>query len=732
MVICPSQFARLCSTLTVAASSSSASCALGLIWLVASAPATLSSADVEWVIDSALEDASCDHVCGTFGMLCTELCWPSGRDGLEAIQRAPGVLGTCVNRAAESQGSPAAWHPSKDPETHLCYWDVGTFQGLRCPVTPVTPASQVAADMRVRRLCPCTRGNVVGDCGLDAAAVDSWNFTDASFSTVAASSTQMSFVPMSSSSFSSQPVAGDYDDIAARNQSSSGLVSSANEISSAHRPSDELYSGDCLELCVGGFSDEESDLNGRYSRSRHDERLHWTKQQDPSHASVRLLTLSKDVGSGWSFFNAGSTVLAASSQTSSATAQVPQEGVFSTPAGQHHLATFTCCAQLDAFLATRMHGNADSGGLSAVVIAIILVGFALVGMFSTLAWARLGPKIRISPGQQACVKTMPHPNQMMNPKKKEDPCGGPITVPDIPGTKHVGFALPSPIVLRNSTLQPIDDPRQLLRNELRDVQPRTSGLYERPVTKQRETTDEQGLWQNNSMPEVAWEEGAEVRLHSLDATMATWNGAEGVINGFIASSGQYQVRLVDGRVKAVRPENLDLCSSPMRRSPRRAQSAGDADGTTDSVKSASFDAIHGTATVAWAAPAFSGSGPRPNSRGSSSAPAPSPTKPMRDSLGLPPPVPPPPLRLDMPCPPDAGISAAARPESQRSNPSCNTAAASLPGRGRWGSVGHSGGRVQRAACRGQDSNAASHGQGDEIRRTLASVKRLLAKPQAVC
>merc|ERR1719487_1330569 len=102
---------------------------------------------------------------------CTEQCWPTSATGVkELIRISPFLSDVCFDIQA---GSPAAWHPAKDPENTLCYWDVGAVSGARCPVVPETPVAAAVQNKLIRRFCPCFNASssasggvyVIDDCG---------------------------------------------------------------------------------------------------------------------------------------------------------------------------------------------------------------------------------------------------------------------------------------------------------------------------------------------------------------------------------------------------------------------------------------------------------------------------------------------------------------------------------------------------------------------------------------
>lgn len=138
--------------------------------------------------------------------------------------------------------------------------------------------------------------------------------------------------------------------------------------------------------------------------------------------------------------------------------------------------------------------------------------------------------------------------------------------------------------------------------------------------------------------------GSEVRLRGL-VSQPTWNGTEGLIEGIDATKGHLQVRLPDGRVKAVRPENCEHVGGPQAAGPGGSNSFAGTVGPMASTAPQQMQAAggRGGSTSYAGSPMSSSTAPQQmQAAGGSRMPSRSTSE---SQFPAPPPLPPPPAAL---------------------------------------------------------------------------------------
>lgn len=313
---------------------------LGLLWahgLHCAAGASM----VEWHISLAPVVENCDSVCQGLGLLCTEDCWPADETGLQAINRQPGLVDICWVIA---QGSAQPWHPAKDPENTLCYWDSGLPSGaVRCPQVPEPPGADLAEGQLTRRFCPCVNASAAApwDCALGSAPT--------------------ALPPSRGGGTTAAP---------------------STTLAASLRPG-------CATLCVEGFSGIDSDLNGGYGPvvSEQGALLSWSRQGGATYDST--LELAQLPLGRWRFqevLTGGTEIpLAEAVELTELSGRPPSQLSFQQlPDGDVYEALFYCCGAMP----TRNAVAPSEGGPVGTVVLVVLGSVAVFAVLGTLAYLR--------------------------------------------------------------------------------------------------------------------------------------------------------------------------------------------------------------------------------------------------------------------------------------------------------------------------------------------------------
>jgi len=324
----------------------------------------------------------------------------------------------------------------------------------------------------------------------------------------------------------------------------------------------------CQELCVDGFGDNDAQLNGRYFRiSRDDGGLfYWSMLGTLENGKGCRLHQSHN--GVWRYLQAESDSanfsIGEGTQRSAAGTEVPEDDYVLTPTGGFQV-SYQCCpvrAGSDvsgSSLETMGDGttNEDSGDDSSLTIVIVVVA-ALLCVLPGLAIFFFRRKfLRAVDYEDASAQQLKEAPSLPDPEANR---GGQFASDtDKPGRagQWRGREV-SAVNLENK------DTNDRSASAIADVLGRsakigaTDGIYEGPT---------RNWWKNNpgdpanrGVGGTGFEIGQEVRLRGLQS-QPTWNNSDGVVEGFDPKKGFLHVKVADGRIKQVSPENcisLDL------------------------------------------------------------------------------------------------------------------------------------------------------------------------------
>jgi len=537
---------------------------------------------VEWRISNAWSDESCDSVCWSSGLDCTETCWPADSEGLEEINRAPGLRDICF---AVAKGDPSPWHPAKDPQNTLCYWNAGPPARNRCPTVPQTPAAELEANRLIRRLCPC------------------YNATDAYMSTLDCG--------LGSGAVAVRPAA---------TSTSGGTASS--DVPAPSPPTTTISAAarwDCDGMCVDGFDGSDSGLNGGYARIEVAGQFsRWSRQGTRDGGSgygSTLQIINRDAR--WRFMEVEASgaeqLVAQAAKYAASYAERPANDRYTASGGDHEV-RFYCCRLGPENYSAADTGD-DDGSVAGIVLAILGV-IAFIAIMGALAYLRcwkysVSSFSNVKPSKSETEDTgmsRAMPMESAFPSyRREDLESGPATIgrDPSPGTREAlrsqTLEQPSPQqssgswsrgpLSRNKFGSPIRDPTTTPppfsntwsgagsatptsraasedRSAAAIAAALNGGDYEGPMSapwpdaragrQPAPIVEERPTMRNIEI-------GTEVSLRGMSD--ATWNGAECTIEDFDDITGLVHVRLPDGRMKAVRAENCVGPGAPLRPEP---------------------------------------------------------------------------------------------------------------------------------------------------------------------
>jgi len=534
---------------------------------------------VRWHISNAWEDESCDSVCSSFSLKCTEWCWPATSQGLENAVSSQ-LPGTCF---AVQTGEAQHWHPAKDATNMVCYSKPASAKYLRCSEVPETPASQKAQGKFIRRICPCIRSNSEAandppDCGVGAEPVAP---TPTQFrSTIVVSEPTTTSAAPAPVPVTAPPSGSPSPISPLPAPAPSSLDSSLDESADSTR---------CDSLCVSGFYGmEDESLNGRYTPVGSIGMLsHWHHLSNPN--VIMALT-----GGHWHFMQgtvpfSGIPIATARMETPDGE-EVPIDDYYDTATGGAS-ASFMCCEDAVDGSTTSGDASVESGvGWSkAIVATICAVGFALSALvacgllylkrsrslpsdFRARRYETMPPPLeKDGEGFGTTVRldvcdgaTVPQPSLMGQVPSPSGGSSGVVGTLPRRGTSGGSLAFCEPTIPQRRSDGCHGSDRSasavaavLGRSTVPDVGP--GGVYEGPLNR---------WW---DAPKVGpgsvsgLEVGTRVRLRGFTHE-PSWNGAEGEIDDISKNTGQLQIRLPDGRVKAARAENCELADRPRSRS----------------------------------------------------------------------------------------------------------------------------------------------------------------------
>jgi len=471
----------------------------------------------QWHLSNAWKEHSCDDVCHLQGLKCTELCWPASVAGLRALV-GPGtrLSGVCFQVA---EGPAKSWHPAKDADNTLCYWNPGQLQTARCPEVSQTSAQASQQGQWTRRLCPCVNQTsvAVSDCGLGtelAAPLPG---------------------PQQVATPSPAPTP-------APTPASAPVPTQAPAVNYVAVPHS-------CNLCVSGFGTVDEGLNGQYLQGA--DGTSWKRDS---------LVLAKGSTGHWQFRErqmGGDFVPISQGTLLTPGSRMAPSDYFATSTGGWQVEFKSCCdLSTSSDEASAKTGDDSNSPIVIVLISIVVVIVAVAVAVSCWRWRQ----------HQQSQKSASEEDSVDSPSKG-DP--GRFQLPE--GTTNLPVFPPPDL---DPELGTIDT--QKLRGtagswnrgappvpqvpaELKDCY--SHGVYEGPV---------QPWWlegrDGGSSPSggsSVLRVGDKVRLCALGAN-STWNGAVGVVEIYNKSAGDVHVRLRDGRLKAVRPENCEDPSAPPR------------------------------------------------------------------------------------------------------------------------------------------------------------------------
>jgi len=523
---------------------------LGLLSICLRSGAT----DVQWQISIAWEDENCDAVCASNGLACTEACWPNTARGLENALRSSGLHSTCFGVEA---GSPNPWHPAKDPENTMCYWFGGhtASDAPRCPLTPATPAAMLENSRVIRRLCPCISGNSTYgwlDCGLDGEPMDP-------------APTALGWIDDRAATTTSQPTP---------------IIIPPGEQQPAPAPPQVMPGVPaCQELCVAGFAGEDEFLNGRYVRLNGESgRLaFWSKFGGlPDLSDGRLQRGGDGV---WRYYSVSSRANTSIGEGTLKTAEsdIPQDDYVLTPTGGYQV-EYQCCPQTSQS-PTILGGQEDTRSpavqdtLMRPIMAALIGGAALLCVLPAIVYFvyRWRPRVlrkrayqefqseqskgsatvsrdpeKDLTGKMSRLAEQAHAKQAMMPAAagRGAKASVPTSAPSADGLLLPNTLLPNPKKGSASAVADVLGKSSTMSQE---------GIYEGPTRQCWKDSSGPGRPANAGLGGSGFRRGAKVQLKGLQSS--TWNGSEGTVEGFDEQQGALEIRMPDGRIKLVRPEN---------------------------------------------------------------------------------------------------------------------------------------------------------------------------------
>eukprot|EP00929_Paragymnodinium_shiwhaense_P073429 TRINITY_DN37411_c0_g1_i1.p1 TRINITY_DN37411_c0_g1~~TRINITY_DN37411_c0_g1_i1.p1 ORF type:complete len:786 (-),score=113.61 TRINITY_DN37411_c0_g1_i1:91-2415(-) len=314
---------------------------------------------ISWRISLAYEDESCHSVCNKLpgSYVCSERCWPATPLGLQIAMESPEMSGTCFQ---VHSGSAQRWHPAKDPDNSLCYWNPGTVNGPRCGEVPETPPEEKADDRYIRRLCPCidpalARANFI-DCGMGSQGA-----TESPSGTAYPTPAPTPAPPLVQ-----------------------GNGSSA--VATTPAPKDS-----CRKLCVGGFGSADSALNGQYDRveDAFGAFSYWRKPSAAPDTDISRRLIHE--GGVWNFlevvpFGGGSTSIAQGTTRSEDVNDIPMDDLFLSASDEYQV-NFGCCAEAPSvFLAPAASADAADSDVGTVGGAFVAVAAVFLLVVLAVSW----------------------------------------------------------------------------------------------------------------------------------------------------------------------------------------------------------------------------------------------------------------------------------------------------------------------------------------------------------
>lgn len=245
--------------------------------------------------------------------------------------------------------------------------------------------------------------------------------------------------------------------------------------------------------------------------------------------------------------------------------RVPQRDYFSTSTGGWNVDFKSCCGMVSKASVSANGSKGADGGISVDVIVLIIVG-VIVTVAMALACTR--PCCRRGM-RRLCRKRVADASKL--PKSEPLPAVNlpSFTLPEVPDAELGGAIHGQGKRFAEQEFQKLRAAASVSRGApaLPSMPPKGSdayshGVYEGPVHGVQgvpgwKEADDRGT----AARERPWQVGDKVRLCGL-GPQSTWNGVEATIVG-IRKTGHLQIKLLDGRMQAVRPENCESLSPPM-------------------------------------------------------------------------------------------------------------------------------------------------------------------------
>lgn len=532
---------------------------------------------VEWHISNAWQDEGCDLVCYQLGLWCTEGCWPASVAGVETLLQGPHVNGVCY---AVERGVAQQWHPAKDPENSLCYQDPGNIGAstMRCPIRPITPSTQSMVERYIRRICPCVNDTTalydspLLDCGLGHNPIQ----------------------PVVEPPYAGVPLPTPGIPPNAPTRTPTAAPATPPPTARSHAAHD-TGSG-CTRLCVDGFQFQDSTFNGEYFRQ--DENGHF-KNWKQGHWAIQVLS------NRWQILEA-LTPMTNRSVAHGTLVVMPNDVVppndFFITSTSGYTASFWCCPDgfdwsSGASAATVDEDDVDfSSSIASILVGVLvaIVVSAVVAMTLYLWWQSRKKGGRTykefkEPGREKLKQVDSNSSSQGRTTSadmslpdlgslhaREEAMGGQPRWDDKPnwpshGGGVPGFGRPPP----SGTMTPQSGTSASLQSVRRDDPFEDRGaagvaavLGRSAAPGHRGYEGPLNPWWGDERdePQERFHDGSQVRVCGL-TSQPTWNGAEGVVTGYDPGRDVYAVQMEDGRIKSVRPANLELASRPPRKDP---------------------------------------------------------------------------------------------------------------------------------------------------------------------
>lgn len=339
----------------------------------------------------------------------------------------------------------------------------------------------------------------------------------------------------------------------------------------------------CEEMCVEGFRAEDAVLNGRYVRIAADSGglLYWTREGSlPNGLNCRFA----HGGDGrWRFLEIRgpqtNTTIGEGTIKSPQGTEIPQEDYVLTPRDGFQVG-FRCCPQIStagqpqSSLVAKQGANGP-GSDSVVIIVIVLIAVLLcVVPIAYLILSKWKPGFLRLRRYKSFNDGQEKPESIVHPEAKAEWPGSLVADVSMKTWPVGGGGCETVRKGSNYDWRGSADTTPLATNQARRVNHEAkdssaaaiAGVLGKSATKAADDGIYEGPTRNwwtgggkdggakQGLGGTGFLMGAKVRIHGLKSH-DTWNGAEGMVEGFDHLQGVLQVRVADGRTKLVPPEN---------------------------------------------------------------------------------------------------------------------------------------------------------------------------------